>query len=99
MGSFIKIYLQSHQKIVNPRVVPKPSLDVDRNVSQPSCEFKIGPQCVHVWLTYIHTFFDWLVPQRGFSESELHYIKNPNWWEAADQLAIYKRGRGDETRD
>ena len=26
-------------------------------------------------------------------------VKNPNWWEAADQLAIYKRGRGDETRD
>ena len=26
-------------------------------------------------------------------------VKNPNWWEAADQLAIYKRGRGVETRD
>ena len=25
--------------------------------------------------------------------------KNPNWWETADQLAIYKRGRGIETRD
>ena len=35
-------------------------------------------------------FFYWLVPQRG---------KNANWWEAADQLAIYKRSRGDETRD
>ena len=47
--------------------------------------------------TYIHFF--WLVPQRGFLESDLHYIKNPNCWEAADQLAIYKRGRGDESRD
>ena len=24
-------------------------------------------------------------------------VKNPNWWEAADQLAIYNRGRRIET--
>ena len=26
-------------------------------------------------------------------------VKNPSWWEAADQLAIYKCGQGIETRD
>ena len=50
-------------------------------------------------ISSIHTYTCyWLVPQWGFSESDLHYIKNPNWWEA-DKLSIYKRGRGNETCD
>ena len=30
---------------------------------------------------------------------EYKLVKNPNWWEAADQLGIYKRGQGIESRD
>ena len=33
-----------------------------------------------------------------WSGSNINLVKNPNWWEA-DQLAIYKRGRGIETRE
>ena len=33
-----------------------------------------------------------------FNVNSTLLVKNPNWWEA-DQLAIYKRGRGDETWD
>ena len=27
------------------------------------------------------------------------HVKNLNWWEAADQMAIYKRGQRTETQD
>ena len=52
--------------------------------------------------TFIHTDITWPPPQRGFSgpmeannANEHNEVKNPNWQEA-DQLAIYKRGRGVE---
>ena len=44
------------------------------------------------------------MPQWGFSgpvkpndEHTCNMVKNPNWWEA-DQLAIYKHGRGVEPK-
>ena len=51
---------------------------------------------------YIHTctYITWPLPQRGFSgpmetnnANEHNMVKNPTWQEA-EQLAIYKRGRG-----
>ena len=33
------------------------------------------------------------------SRTTINLFKNPNWWEAADQLVLFKRGRGIEIRD
>ena len=80
MLNIFSIMLFDTDRMVDQLKEVKELMDVIAQVN--SSGLLASSPCLHTYIrTYIHTFFYWLVPQRGFSESDIHYIRNPNWWD------------------